>query len=219
MSRGRLVPATKKRKPCVECGCQKRKGHPLWCDECWMRRQPVEVRHWYAARRLAAVPSGARRDKVEQRPRGRQWCRGCQTFVLAPQDAKPGAIRCNTCTSTAAHRGMVERVYGTDYDRMFKRQGGRCAGCGGRPRTKRLAVDHDHKSGKNRGLLCQTCNFDILGPAERLANPVETLRRLADYLEHGGFAGMTVGYAPRAAGTLELIGAAPDPAPLADCPF
>jgi len=207
-----------RRKPCVECGTRpKRKGHPLWCDEDWLRRQPVDVRHYYAARRLAAVPMGSRVDRPAVAPEGRQWCRGCQTFVLA-QDTKPGAIRCNTCRSVVDHARMAERVYGADYDRMLKRQQGRCAGCGGRPRKKRLAIDHDHKTGKVRGLLCSTCNHDLLGVAERLADPVGTLRRLADYLANGGVVGTSVGFAPRLT-TRELLTMTADPREYADAPF
>lgn len=47
-----------------------------------------------------------------------------------------------------------------DYDEMFNRQSGLCAICG-IPHTelrKRLGVDHDHISGKVRGLLCDSCN-------------------------------------------------------------
>ncbi|HVL62404.1 MAG TPA: endonuclease domain-containing protein [Microbacterium sp.] len=115
---------------------------------------------------------------------------------------------------------MAERVYGADYDRMLKRQQGRCAGCGGRPRKKRLAIDHDHKTGKVRGLLCSTCNHDLLGVAERLADPVGTLRRLADYLAKGGVVGTSVGFAPRLT-TLDLLKSPVEPsaAELADCPF
>lgn len=138
---------------------------------------------------------------------------------MLTQDAKPGKPRCNTCSSVVNHARMAERVYGADYERMLKRQQGRCAGCGGRPRKKRLAIDHDHKTGKVRGLLCSTCNHDLLGVAERLADPVGTLRRLADYLANGGVVGTNVGFAP-ALNTLDLLAApAPDPAELADCPF
>jgi hypothetical protein len=209
-----------KPKLCTDCGTRhKRKRHPLWCDECWLRRQPVDVRHYYAARRLAAVPPAFRRNEVTGAPAGRQWCRGCQTFVLY-EDAKSGAPRCNTCTSVVNHARMAERVYGADYERMFKRQGGRCAGCGGRPQRRRLAIDHDHKTGKVRGLLCSTCNHELLGVAERLADPVGTLRRLADYLANGGVVGDNVGFRPPPS-MLDLLcaGEPVDPAAYADAPF
>jgi hypothetical protein len=54
------------------------------------------------------------------------------------------------------------------YQEMFDAQGGVCSICG-KPETaksnrgelKMLAVDHDHKTGKIRGLLCQKCNNGI----------------------------------------------------------
>jgi len=51
-----------------------------------------------------------------------------------------------------------------DYNRLFIEQSGRCAVCGIHQSElkKRLCVDHDHKTGKVRGLLCTRCNI-ILG--------------------------------------------------------
>lgn len=46
----------------------------------------------------------------------------------------------------------------TAYKRMLEAQGGHCALCPNRPKTRRLHVDHDHKTGAVRGLLCHTCN-------------------------------------------------------------
>lgn len=48
-----------------------------------------------------------------------------------------------------------------DYNKMFKEQDGKCKICFGPPSDKygkNLAVDHDHKTGKVRGLLCAKCN-------------------------------------------------------------
>lgn len=47
-----------------------------------------------------------------------------------------------------------------EYETMLSSQGGVCAICNGPPRGRwnRYAVDHDHKTGKVRGLLCSTCN-------------------------------------------------------------
>lgn len=47
-----------------------------------------------------------------------------------------------------------------DYDNMLQSQKGNCACCD-RPATtfkRRLHVDHDHKTGQVRGLLCTQCN-------------------------------------------------------------
>lgn len=53
------------------------------------------------------------------------------------------------------------RKYGLsleDYDRLLLAQGGCCGICGNANGNKRLAVDHDHTTGKVRGLLCDSCN-------------------------------------------------------------
>jgi hypothetical protein len=47
------------------------------------------------------------------------------------------------------------------YDRLLGEQGGVCAICGNPPKTRRLHIDHDHKTGKVRGLLCHRCNGNL----------------------------------------------------------
>ena len=62
---------------------------------------------------------------------------------------------------------------------LMKQQNGLCAVCGKQPGKKRFAIDHDHRSGKNRGLLCTSCNT---GLGLFLDNPM-LLREAANYLE------------------------------------
>jgi hypothetical protein len=47
-----------------------------------------------------------------------------------------------------------------DYDRLYQIQQGKCAVCKKHSSEfqRRLAVDHNHKTGKVRGLLCGSCN-------------------------------------------------------------
>ena len=44
------------------------------------------------------------------------------------------------------------------YEQLLVKQEGVCSICHRVPRTKPLAVDHDHKTGTVRGLLCLWCN-------------------------------------------------------------
>lgn len=69
-------------------------------------------------------------------------------------------------------------------DDIWRYQGGQCAICKteiGRPSEVGVTthIDHDHDTGKVRGLLCPHCNL-MLGHAKD--NP-ETLRTAARYLE------------------------------------
>jgi recombination endonuclease VII len=50
-----------------------------------------------------------------------------------------------------------------EYDAMLAAQGGVCAICGNAPKTRRLHVDHDHRTGAVRGLLCYRCNRALPG--------------------------------------------------------
>jgi hypothetical protein len=65
-------------------------------------------------------------------------------------------------------RAKMRQVYGISiegYRRMLDAQGGKCAICKtdkpNGPSKKYFCVDHCHKTGKNRGLLCCHCNFMI----------------------------------------------------------
>lgn len=76
-----------------------------------------------------------------------------------------------------------QKAYGislADYEQMLVEQDGRCAICGQPPKDRRLAVDHDHETGRVRGLLCYGhCNRAI----GLLRDNPELLRRAAEYLE------------------------------------
>ena len=78
---------------------------------------------------------------------------------------------------------MVMKTYGLEageYAKLYTEQGGVCAICRrATGKTKRLAVDHDHDTGRVRGLLCGPCN-KLVG---YLRNSPEAFRRGADYLE------------------------------------
>lgn len=50
-----------------------------------------------------------------------------------------------------------------DYNRMLEAQGGKCRICkrNGPLNGRSLDVDHDHKTGRVRGLLCPNCNSHL----------------------------------------------------------
>ena len=85
------------------------------------------------------------------------------------------------CSPDAQRRYHFKCQYGIslqDYDRLLKKQRGGCAICGRTPTSRWLAVDHDHKTNKIRGLLCTQCNL-MLGVAQ---DSIETLHLAVKYL-------------------------------------
>ena len=73
-----------------------------------------------------------------------------------------------------------------EYSKMLEAQDGKCAICN-HPETHRrngklkaLAVDHSHKTGAIRGLLCSDCNTGI----GKLKDDPEVLRSAIRYLEY-----------------------------------
>ena len=73
-----------------------------------------------------------------------------------------------------------------EYDALLAAQGGGCAICGNAPKTRRLHVDHDHKTGAVRGVLCFNCN-QALGNSR---DDVIVLQRLITYLRPWWLRGM-----------------------------
>lgn len=111
--------------------------------------------------------------------------------VLRPRPAPYPGPRCGTChrakvkaQKAAAAENRNQRVYGLapgEYDRIKEHQGGVCALClRANGASKRLAVDHDHRTGEARGLLCGPCNRGVLGHAH---DDPEFFRRCIAYLE------------------------------------
>jgi len=83
------------------------------------------------------------------------------------------------------NRKLIER-YGitqSDYQLMLAEQLFACAICRsryvGRQNSFYFAVDHDHKTGRVRGLLCHRCNVNL----GRIQDSVEWLQSAIDYLQ------------------------------------
>lgn len=90
---------------------------------------------------------------------------------------------CKPCNKDKIRQGELKRLYGItqgDYNRMFLEQEGRCAVCLAHQseRKRAFAVDHCHRTGAIRGLLCHLCN-NSLG---LLKDNAENFDRAAAYL-------------------------------------
>lgn len=63
-----------------------------------------------------------------------------------------------------------------EFNLMVESQGGGCWVCNS---TNKLSVDHDHATGKIRGILCNSCNRSL----GLLHDDIPRIRKLIDYLE------------------------------------
>lgn len=94
---------------------------------------------------------------------------------------KTNRLRVNALQS----KRRLERMFGgthLQYNVMLKQQNGGCAICGGiNANGTRLAIDHCHKTGKNRGLLCGRCNLALGG----FYDDVNILASAIKYLSRG----------------------------------
>jgi len=134
-------------------------------------------------------------------PEGHKLCGRCghtkplEDFPRTSRNKDGRGSRCKPCASAAtrewraAHpdlpawrRALLLSSYGLTqetFDAMLARQGGGCALCNAPAATTRIVVDHDHQTGRVRGLLCVSCNAAI----GKLGDSAEALRYVVTYLE------------------------------------
>lgn len=74
------------------------------------------------------------------------------------------------------------RMSKEEYDRLLKDQNGECAICGSnkpyKQDGKKFAIDHNHETGKIRGLLCFNCNAGL----GHFKDSASLLQKAIDYL-------------------------------------
>ena len=85
----------------------------------------------------------------------------------------------------SSHNYHLKKTYGItieEYDQLLSAQNGVCAICGGGTSKRHFAVDHNHRTGQVRGLLCARCN----GGLARFMDRIENLIAAANYMRSGG---------------------------------
>ncbi len=110
----------------------------------------------------------------------------CSKCGVTSSDFSPTAHWCRSCQREAqrAHRYRAIGVTHEEYLAVLHGQHGACAVCGKNEKPisggiRGLHLDHDHVTGKRRGVLCSNCN-QLLG---RVKDSVPHLERLIAYLK------------------------------------
>ncbi|GHE43432.1 endonuclease VII domain-containing protein [Streptomyces capitiformicae] len=113
---------------------------------------------------------------------GHKRCRGCGEVKPHSEWHRKGdglSSRCKACRAALAPAQHLWRKYGlteVERDELIASQGGVCCICLSAPATH---VDHCHKTGRVRGVLCFNCNSGL----GLLRDDPAAMNRAADYLE------------------------------------
>lgn len=103
------------------------------------------------------------------------YCYDCKRAINREQDKRR---KFSDERKVWSRRAYLKRTYNLtqeDYDKLEKSQNGGCAICG---ELTRMAIDHCHKSGRIRGLLCHNCNRGLgmfADDSKRLTKAIEYL--------------------------------------------
>lgn len=137
-------------------------------------------------------------------PEGQAYCSKCDSykphadFSANKLKHEGRCIHCKACVHKNYQKHRADRVlkdktknYGIsakDYVELLEKQGHVCAICG-EPETRihrgslaSFSVDHDHETGKVRGLLCGTCNHGL----GYFRDDVELMKNAIEYLNYNG---------------------------------
>jgi hypothetical protein len=94
-----------------------------------------------------------------------RYCKECMSRYYRSQSPSRSKRKKGGASSSreASYRRHLKRKYNMtpeEFEALSVAQGGKCAICS---REGKLVVDHDHESGKVRGLLCKNCNYTVTG--------------------------------------------------------
>jgi hypothetical protein len=140
--------------------------------------------------RYRLIKNGLFRVKHKRLRNGLATCRQCGEVKVACRFPHLcyGAYLCQVCLRLAQEGWQLRRrgISNEKYQALFEAQGGKCAICGviAGHRSRygkvcRLAIDHDHRTGQVRGLLCNSCNRGL----GRFKDSIEYLEAAIRYLK------------------------------------
>lgn len=186
-----------------QCGCGQKTmiSSVTRNDRGHIRGQALPYCHGHSSRWIQY-----REDSDKAIAAGLIFCRRCKEAKpreMFFESLDRHGIRCKSCSKNDHHkwrnnnrkshkvylkRFSLRKNYGLtleEYQEILKKQKGKCAICGGVETRKAmfggpkdLSVDHCHKTGKVRGLLCNRCNNGL----GCFKDSVELLRAAAVYL-------------------------------------
>lgn len=179
---------------CLKCGQEKEligstlRNKTPGCSNCIRIKRHVVVERKTCNKCCVSKPTTAY-YKYKSSGNPRSICRDCQHAIRVERyknnpELKEIASVKNSINCKANQKNKyiqsLKKSYGItedQYNNMLDACGNRCEICK-TDSARRLVIDHDHISGKVRGLLCDKCNVAIGG----LGDSSESLLAAVDYL-------------------------------------
>lgn len=195
-----------KEKSCKDCGETKpivefwnwkgsKDGYALYCRGCFGFRNAATAAR---QRERQGLPPLVPRVKPPTVPEGMKWCKDCgeikplDTFVLSKKSPTGRGSYCKPCQNARTYESR-QRLHGGSreyhlrhrygigakaFESMLAEQDGKCPIC---ERPDPEHVDHDHETGKVRGILCFNCNQGL----GNFRDDIRSLIRAVNYLMRG----------------------------------
>ena len=178
-------------KECPDCGETKQvaefsrnaaraDGLQFYCKDCYASR----AARTYRERQLRKGKVVRERVEVPERHKYCPRCDEIKPYSEWHKNSKQSgglAGYCKKCRSELGRVGHLKRTFGLTPDELgalIQGQGGTCAICDGPPQH----IDHDHETGKVRGVLCGPCNMGL----GQFGDDPERLSRASRYLRRHG---------------------------------
>ncbi|MFE9844359.1 endonuclease VII domain-containing protein [Streptomyces goshikiensis] len=128
---------------------------------------------------------GVEKPREAAAPPGNKHCRRCGEIEPHSEGDRNGtaseglSTRCKACRAIEGRAHHLKRSYGiteAERDAIVAARGGVCFLC---LRAPAVHVDHCHKTGRVRGVLCLNCNVGV----GLFKEDPDRMRRAAEYLE------------------------------------
>lgn len=146
------------------------------CDRCYNRTQQPKHAECVRIRRKAELTQTQFARYADCHPDRKHYCKGfcvqCYNRFLKPKSKKK--------TKEQEYKTNLKVKYGllpSDIEKLRHSQDNKCALC--RKESNKLVIDHDHCTGRVRGLLCNGCNIALAGYEKLVTN-----YRLIRYLQY-----------------------------------
>lgn len=168
---------------------RRKDGLNIWCTAC-RKAHRIETRMTNKRGGQAVISTETRTEKLC--PHCRQvrsidqfrltaWGKAASWCVIC--DRERGKVhRAKPEIKERERRRHIQDTYGLspdEYQRLIVEQGGRCSICG--DTMRKIHVDHDHDTGRVRGLLCPSCNTGL----GHFNDSLEMLSKAFNYLKGG----------------------------------